>query len=310
MAIIDSARFNNLQSRIELIFGNGAGQNGYGQTLSSANVTADGSDVVEATDINKIYADMLKARVHQVGPGDISIAQMTQNLNVVAEDESFFVDDAGATTADPDGAKKGLTDFEDLMTTIETDKFLVHSSQADLDSAISSVRTTAWNGLIYHEIVVTFDDADHRRHFFNTGGQIRFSANNTLAAQAKGLDWAELCSEIGTVVFNYDATTSTGDGSESSIGNYDLTGADQVIYQKVGAGTYSGIYAGNLYTIKARTDGDNRIVFRIEFNDVVTDPAIDNNVDGRLESVVQYYRAYGSYVDVAAPSFYNNNTLA
>jgi hypothetical protein len=310
MAIIDSARFNNLQARIELILGNGAGTNGYGQTLASANVTSDGSQVVEASDINNIYTDMLKARVHQVGPNDISIAQMTQNLNVVAEDESFFVDDSGQTTADPEGAKKGLVDFEELMTDIETDKFVVHTSQANLLPAINSVRTTNWNGLIYHEVAVTFTSEDARRHFFNTGGQLRFTCQNTLAATPKGLDWAELCTEVGTVIFNYDSTTSTGDGSGSSIGNYDLTGANQVIYQKVGSGTYSGIYAGNLYTIKARTDGVNRIIFRIEFNDVVTDPDVDNNVDGRLESVVQQYVATGSYVSITAPSYFNENTLA
>lgn len=310
MAIIDSARFNNLQSRIELILGNGAGTNGYGQGLASTNVTADGSDVVEASDINNIYTDMLNARVHQVGPNDLSIAQIIQNRNIVAEDESFFVDDNGQTTADPDGEKKGVADFEDLMTDIETDKFIVHSSQASLEPSINSVRTTNWNGLIYHEVAVTFVDEDHRRHFFNTGGQIRFTANNTLASTPKGLDWAALASEIGTVVFNYDSTTSTGDGAGSSIGNYDLDGSSQIIYQKVGSGTYSGIYAGNLYTIKGRLDGNNRIIFRIEFNDVVTDPAIDNNVDGRLESVVQHYRATGSYVSVDAPSFFNQNTLA
>lgn len=310
MTIINAARFNNLQSRIELIFGNGAGQNGYGQTLASANVTSDGSQEVEASDINNIYTDMLNARVHQIGPNDLSIAQIIQDSNVVAENESFFVDDNGNTTADPEGAKKGIADFEDLMTTIETDKFVVHSSQAVLESSINSVRTTAWNGLIYHEIIATFDDEDSRRHFFNTGGQIRFNAANTLASTAKGLDWAELCSEIGTVIFNYDSTVSTGDGSGSAIGNYDLDGSLQIIYQKVGAGSYSGIYAGNLYTIKARTDGNNRIVFRIEFNDVVVDPDIDNNVDGRLESTVQHYRATGSYVSVEAPSYFNQKTLA
>jgi len=310
MAIIDSARFNNLQSRIELIFGNGAGQNGYGQALNSANVTADGNDYVEAVDINNIYTDMLNARLHQIGPNDLSIAQIIQDRNVVADDESFFVDDDGNQTQDPDGAKKGLSDFEDLMTNIETDKFLVHNSQASLEAAINSVRTSNWNGLIYHEVAVTFTDADARRHFFNTGGQLRFNAQNTLSSTPKGLDWAALCSEIGTVVFAYNSTTSTGDGSGTAIGNYQLDGSSQIIYQKVGSGTYSGIYAGNLYTIKARLDGTNRIIFRIEFNDVVVDPVIDNNVDGRLESIVQHYRATGSYVSVAAPSYFNQNTLA
>ena len=151
MAEITAARINNLQSRIELILGNGAGQNGYGQSLSSAQVS-NAADVITAEDLNLIYADVLKARVHQVGPGDLSVAQVVQNLNVIAEDESFFVDDSGVTSADPEGAKKGLSDFESLMSTIEADKAIVDSSQATLEPAISTVRSSTWNGLIYHEL--------------------------------------------------------------------------------------------------------------------------------------------------------------
>lgn len=70
------------------------------------------------------------------------------------------------------------------------------------------------------------------------------------------------------------------------------------------------VYAGNLYTIKARLDGGARIIFRIEFNDVVVDNNVDNSVDGRLESIVKTYRAIGDYVEVDAPSYFNSSTLA
>lgn len=307
MADITAARINNLQSSIELILGTGSGQNGYGQTVTSAPVNSSG-DIVEAADLNAIYADILKARVHQVGTGDIGIAEVIQNLNVVAEDTSFFVDDNGVTSDDPDGVKKGIEDFELLMTQVQADKSLLHPSQAALESAITSARSSSWNGLIYHEVAVTFASAEAKRFFFNTGGEIRFSANNSSASTPKGLDWAQLCSQVGTVKFGANSTTSTTGGG-SSIGNYDLTSSFQNIYQKVGSGTYSAVYAGNIYTIKARTDIDTRIIFRIEFNDVVTDNNIDNNVDGRLESILQHYRSDGEVV-VAAPSYYNTQTLA
>ena len=231
MAEITAARINNLQSRIELILGNGAGQNGYGQSLSSAQVS-NAADVITAEDLNLIYADVLKARVHQVGPGDLSVAQVVQNLNVIAEDESFFVDDDGLTSADPDGAKKGLSDFESLMSTIEADKAIVDSSQATLEPAISTVRSSTWNGLIYHEFIATFSSADERRHFFNTGGEIRISSSNTSAATPKGLDWAQLCSSTGTIRFSANTTISTSGGG-TSIGNYNLTSNYQNIYNKV-----------------------------------------------------------------------------
>ena len=308
MADITAARINNLQSSISLILGSGSGQNGYGQSVTSVPVTNTG-DIATAADMNAIYADILTARVHQVGAGDIGIAEVVQNLNVVAEDTSFNVSDLGVTTVDPDGFKKGIVAFETLMTQVQSDKASIHTSQAALEPGVASARSTTWNGLIYHEVAVTFSSADARRFFFNTGGELRLTANNTGASTPKGLDWTALCSELGIIKLNSSATTTTGTGSGTSIGNYDLTSNFQSIYQKVGTGSYSGVYAGNLYTIKARSDIDTRIIFRIEFNDVVFDNNVDNNVDGRIESVIQHYRASGG-VTVNAPTYYNTQALA
>ena len=72
MADITAARINNLQSSIALILGTGSGQNGYGQIVSSLPVN-NTDDIITAEDINLIYADILKARVHQVGVTDIGI---------------------------------------------------------------------------------------------------------------------------------------------------------------------------------------------------------------------------------------------
>jgi hypothetical protein len=307
MADITAARINNLQSSIALILGSGSGQNGYGQIVSSLPVN-NTDDIITAEDINLIYTDILKARVHQVGVTDIGIAEVVQNLNTVAEATSTFVNDAGVTSIDPDGFKKGIIDFENLMAQVQADKQLIHPTQSALEPAISSARTSSWNGLIYHEVTATFSSADAKRFFFNTGGEIRISANNTGSSTPKGLDWSQLCSQVGTIKFSAETTVSTTGGG-SSIGNYDLTSAYQDIYTKVGSGTYSAVYAGNIYTVKARSDIDTRIIFRIEFNDVVFDNNVDNNVDGRLESTIQHYRANGDVV-VSAPSYYNTQTLA
>ena len=307
MADITASRINNLQSSIALVLGTGSGQTGYGQTVTSVPVNNTG-DIVEAADMNAIYADILKARVHQVGAGDIGISQVIQNLNIVAENTSNFISDSGVVTTDPDGFKKGIEDFENLMSTVIADKAIIDATQADLEPGITSVRSSTWNGLIYHEIQVTFSSADAKRFFFNAGGEIRISANNTSASTPKGLDWNQLCSQVGTIKFSAENTVSTSGGG-SSIGNYDLTGAFQNIYQKIGSGTYSAIYAGNIYTVKARSDIDTRIIFRIEFNDIVFDNNVDNNVDGRLESVIQHYRANGEVVTLA-PSYFNSNELA
>jgi hypothetical protein len=307
MADITAARINNLQSSIALILGSGSGQNGYGQAVSSAPVNNTG-DVVEAADMNAIYADILKARVHQVGAGDIGIAQVIQNLNIVAENTSSFISDAGVASADPDGLKKGVVDFETLMAQVQVDKTLMHTSQAALEPAIASARSSTWNGLLYHEVTVTFSSVNARRFFFNTGSELRISANNTGASTPKGLDWNQLCTQAGTIKFSANTTTSTTGGG-TAIGNYDLTPAYQNIYQKIGSGTYSAVYAGNIYTVKAKSDLDTRITFRIEFNDVVFDNNVDNNVDGTLTSTLQHYRANGD-VTVPAPAYYNIQPLS
>jgi hypothetical protein len=308
MIDVTAARHNNLQSRIALILGNGAGQNGYGQTLSSYQVNNSGK-IAEAADINAVYSDMVKARVHQTGTVPTSIAQIVQNLNTIALTESNFISNSGITTVDPNGSKKGITDFENLMNSIEADKFIMHPSQANLALGISSTRTTQWNGIIYHELTVTFNSADRRRHFFNSGGELRFSSNITGASTPKGQDWAALCSSTGTVKFNYNSTTTTGSGSGSSIGNYELTSSYQTVFNRIGGGTFSGVYAGNILTIKARAPSTSTIQFRIEFNDIAVDNLIDDNVTGILTSSIQHYRADSANVSIPAPTFTNNASL-
>jgi len=308
MAEITAARINNLQSRIELVLGNGSGQTGYGQTLESTQVLP--GDIIDADHVNALYADIIKARIHQVGPSHpsvTSVAELLENQNVVADETSFIVNNSGLVSSDPDGTKKGISDFEDLMSLVEIDKVSIDPSQAGLITAATSTRTSTWNGLIYHEFIVTFFSSDARRHFFNTGGQIRLDPSNTNASTPKGLDWAALTNEIGIISFDANGTSASS-GSGAAIGNFDLTTTYQTVYSKIGSGSYSGIYAGNTFQLKARAISGTQISFRAEFNDVVTDNLIDNNVDGTLRSVVSLYRATGE-VSVPAPGVFTSVDL-
>jgi len=310
MADITAARLNNLQSRIALILGTGSGTSGYGQTVVSSQVN-NSSDTVDAEDINNIYTDMVKTRIHQVGVNETGIRQVIADLNSVAEDTSSQINNAGTTATDADGTKKGIADYESLMTQIETDKLLIHTSQAALEPKITSTRTATWNGLIYHTFTVTFGSAPIRRHYFNSGGEIRLSSNNTGASTPKGLDWAALCSEIGNVKFSSETTLPSGSGQGYYIGNNSLNSTYQTCYLKTGSGSYSGIYAGNLYAIKARNVSTSVIEFRIEFNDVVVDNNVDNNVDGTLTSTVQQYRAVGpNSITSISPTYFTSTSLA
>ena len=312
-------RHNNLYERIINILGNGAGRNGYGQgqgegygaapeSFPVSKLNDSDNNLVTAEAINAIFADLVRARIHQIGTEPSEIAEIIENSNIVAEETSFFVnagpDGKLLEVQDENGTKKGILDFERLIKDIETDRFSIDLSQAILEGVISSTRERPWNGLIFHEVAVTFRNADHRRHFFNSGGEIRFSMSNSGSVTPKGQDWGFLCANLGTVKFNVDQTSADilPPPGANPIGNYDLTDTYQTILEYIGGGQFSGVYASNLIKIKAKENSDNIISFRIEFNDI-HGGEYDENVTGRLVSTLQQYRAVSSAVTVPTPTY-------
>ena len=295
--IITATRYNNLQTRIAAIFGTGSGTNGYGQSVASSAVSA--GTTVTAAQINNIVNDMIKARTHQTGsaPGTVTTVAVG---DLIAEN----------TSTDPNGTLKGIADFETLMTDIEADKFLIAGSQASAATGISNSSSSAWNGTRTHEVRMTFTSSNSIRHFFNSGGELRTSASLTGGSGAKDSDWATMLSNMGTIKMNYTQTVSTGTGSGSSIGFYDLTASYQTIFSKSG----SGVYAENDYIVQARSASSTTIDFKILFQDddagdqTGLGPPVDENVTGTLTSTVSYLRASGSNVSVAAPAFSNTTT--
>jgi hypothetical protein len=291
--LITAARYNNIQARIATVMGTGSGSDGYGQTLTSSTVSV--GSTVTALHMQNLYDDMFAARVHQTGTAPTQIADMVVG-NTIGENDS----------ENPNGTAKGYTDFEGLLPSIEGDKFLLHPSQASVEAAITSSRTTDWNGVITHEFTVTFASENDRRYFFNAGGEIRFSAALTNAVGSKDTDWATLLANMGTIKFNYTETSATGTGTGSAIGNYDLTATYQQIFIK----DSSGVYAENDYNINARSPTTTTLQFRIQFrDDDAGDPDVDESITGDITSTIQQLRPSGLYVNVTSPSYANNTTL-
>ena len=298
---IQAADYNSLQSRINTILGNGSASDGYGQALASAQISV-GNDVT-AAQMDNIRTDINKANAHQTGSNT--------TLGNIAVGDIIGADASGLDIDNLTENDKGFNDFLDAMTTVETNRFVIDATQASVEAAITSTRTTAWNGVLTHEFTVSFADADTRRHFFNAGGEIRFSANLSGGSGAKDTDWATMLSNMGTIKFNYLETTATGTGTPEAIGNYDLTSTYQKIFQKDG----SGVYAENDYNISAKEDSTSVIRFQVEFRDddagdqTGSGPPQDENVGGTLTSTIQQFRPTGSNVSVASPSYANTTTL-
>ena len=313
---VNAADFNGLQSRIENILGNGSGTSGYGQSVSSSQVSV--GDTVTAAQMDSVRADMNKAKAHQTGSnttlGDIAVGDIIG---------------ADASGTDPDSlteTSKGFNDYLTEMTTIESDKLLVDATQASTEAATSSQRASPWNGTLTHSFTVTFTSADHRRHFFNSGGEIWFDATLTGGSGSKDSDWQTILSNMGTIKFDYTATTATGTGTGSSIGNFDLSSTYQTIFTKTGS---AAVYAENEYEVRAKENSDSIIEFEVRFEDNdegdqqpnsdsvgggddgqdPAGPAVDENVGGTLDSTIRQRRATGANVSVASPSYSNTSEL-
>lgn len=287
--IITAARYNNLQSRVETILGTGSGDDGYGQALNSSQVGA--STTITASHMSTLYTDIANGRVHQTGTAPTEIA----------------IIGTGTTILDSDTVnKKGVAQFENLTTTLENEKFQIHGTQGTAEAAKSASYTTSWNGTLTHILDVTFSTADHRRQFFNAGGEIRFASNITyVGAAAKTIDWMTMLVNMGTVKMGYTSTSATGSGSGSTLGFHDLTTTLQTLFTKNG----TGLYAANNWTLKAKLVGTTQIQFQAEWNDANTgNPNYDEDVLGTVNSTVTQLRATGTYVVVPTPTHTTNGS--
>jgi hypothetical protein len=322
--LITASRFNLLQNRIAAVLGAGAGQTGYGQgasgyggAISSEEVTnTPGGNMqvnVTAQSFNNLYKDLIRARIHQIGLSNSEITDEVKNLEFVAG-----VDIVAEETGIGDNANlKGIADLEALMDRIEGDKFLVDTSQSIVETGAESVRTSQWNGQLIHEVKVSFNNASHRRHFFNSGGELRIELSNIGYTTPKGNDWNVLLARAGTVKFNHDSTTTTDQGTPSAIGNYDLTSSYQLIYTKLSNGGIYPTYNQNLYEIYVKEISDSEIQFKMLLDDLESG-AEDDLIEGTLTSKVNHLRAKSSltgddlidfHVEVPLPVYQNITTL-
>lgn len=284
---IDASDYASIKSKVDLVFGTGSGDTGYGQLLTSPTITP--GMTISASDWVSLRADMVKARQHQTG---VSVG--TSNL---LDGNNLLLPTAGSVITEELRNQYNL-----FSNTITTNKFLVANGQltASDEVLITGTRSTAWNSTLTHTITITGStlgdgSANNLRYFFNAGGSIKLTASRTGGSTtSKNTDWSSMLSTMGTIVFNYTQTTYTGTtGTGSAIGWYDLTTTNQVIFQQAGTA-----FTSNLYRVSARTNADRtQLILTIEFQDNdITAP--DINVDGNLVSTVLQSRPVGSNVEV------------
>lgn len=301
--LIVNERYNNLISLVNKVLGTSILSDptyGYGQAISTTSVSGtqetgiQGSDKVTATQYRNLYIDLIRARAHQIGT-----SALTVNPFVVGDFENNPV------TADKI-EEAYIIGLETIATNLDTDRFLIDSTQGVAEYLktssnfnITSTRLNStdgnWNGVLAHIVDVEFTNAAARRHFFNAGGEIRFSASVEYAgSQAKTVAWQEQLDQMGTISFKAQETISNVDiGTGSLTGNYQLTSTYQLCYRQNGG----AVYSENTYDVYALSLTDDTVRFKIEFVDGVPAGAYyftDEDVFGDFTSIFTLFRPSGS----------------
>lgn len=290
-SLIEKADYDTIKAKVDLVFGTGSGQTGYGQAITSPAVTA--GSTISASQWVALRNDMVKCRQHQTG-SSIGTSSATDGANLLLPAGGISITDALRNQ------------FNLFSNTITSDKFSIGAAQFSDEGLITGTRSTAWNGTLSHTVTIS-STADNMRYFFNAGGKIRVSANRSGGtSSSKNTTWDTMFTQMGEFQMDYTQTTVTGSATGSATGWFDLSTSDTLVGQK---NAPSGSYAENRYYIYARRDaGSTQLILTIQFQDndlgdqVGLGAPIDENVDGTLNSVISQYRPSGANVSVTGPT--------
>lgn len=290
-----AADYNGIQTNVQNTLGTGSGDRGYGQAVTSAQVSQ--GNLITAQHMINLKTDIDKISYHQTNTAS-SAPSVSVGGTILASDWSTY------STQITNLTTSRLTIFG-VSETAGASPITTAQSTWLLDVATSAIST--WNATRSHTATIEFTSADAARYFFNAGGEIRVvprqggNAGGTSPTTSKGDRWRIMFNNLGIrgVRFGANNTQSTGGVSAGSIGYYQLTTTNQNIHTTTDTGTY----AGNIFKIDARRDATSRFVYLdITFADIGAYGNVDEPVEGTTTSSIGSFRATGSYVSVAAPT--------
>ena len=301
-ATIFADDYNRLQEKVTSILGQGGGiygtDYGYGQTVVSSQVIGATSpnnntgDLVTVQQMNDLRIDIMKCWQHQTADG-FPLHSVNTTDTVEAGDVSAPISSSG---------NKTYNDYTWVVNYIDTNRLVASPSAMSLISGKAELAFTNWNNFRTHDVTVTFTDSNHKRYFFNAGGEIRISASHagSYATNSKSWTWQQLLSNAGILTYKYTD-------------NVAISSAPSVLLNK--NATTSAVYGENYYKILGSAPSSNTLFFRMIFHDVdVGDRVgagapVDENVSGTTTSSVSIYYPTGSVVDPEDATTYTGVTL-
>ena len=189
---------------------------------------------------------------------------------------------AGSLTAENTTTPYPNTQYDTFANTIVANRFDVGAGQSftttkgTVSETWPGIYGDSWNSTIRSTIRVQFTSAANARHFFNSGGEIRFNSSRTgSTTRAQDLAWTTLLSTAATKAFGGNKPT-IGVGALNGQNFYRLTST----FQEWTSTAYSSPYTANRWRITARCRdvADNSlgtsadIEFQAEWIDGYVDP--------------------------------------
>ena len=241
---------------------------GWGQPVNSSAV-AEGTKLT-VSHIQQLRNDIINAWTHIFGTAPTP-AQVVEHGKV-----RFNASDAPVNS------------YQALANSIDANRFTIGSPSVNtpfpaIFTSWPGVYGSNWTSFISCEFQVSWPDAEKARHFWNSGGQIRFTASRTGGSgTTQNTQWTALLSSIGTQSFGGN-NPSTGFSPPNPMDGrnwYRCTNTPQVFFTQ----SMTSPYGGNSYRITARTIdavANNNATgtatqarFRVEFIDNYVDPGI------------------------------------
>ena len=257
---IRAADFNLFAGDINNIVGIGANDSGYGQSHLVITAAVVGG-AVTASLWDELLTSMLYASRHQ--GTTITVPTSTSDAGWPAEGEIISI--LPTLVADIATIVSNKLNGSLSYMTVEANQISDSETYVDPNNG-----TPNWTIIeqVYYEAKIAFADPNARRHFFNSGGEVRFDAvlSSVDAAHAQSVDWQTMLSAIATVKLSHSSTESSTGVGTPGYGFNNLTSTYQLIYTKGGTGDYSG----NQLNIYAKLNGTADIDVKMSFDDAHT----------------------------------------
>ena len=255
---VRAADFNLFANDINNIVGIGATDSGYGQGhLVVTNAVVGGS--VTASLWDELLTSMKFAAQHQ----GTTISVPTSTSHASWPTASNIITILPTLTADIATIVGNKLNSSLSYMTVEANQ--TSDSNTFIDPSLG---TPTWTSAsqVFYEANVAFTNTDARRHFFNSGGEIRFDAVliPTDGTHAQSVDWQTLLNDIATVKLSHTTTESSASVGSPGVGFNNLTTSYTLVYTKGGTGNYSG----NQLNIYAKLNGTSSIDVKMAFDEI------------------------------------------